>query len=77
MGLAFYYISRCQNTQPKVAHLNIIQKRPNQSLQLDNIKSLSNKLTESEKYHYNIRIAHPDWGMGILFYYLPSSSFFY
>ena len=51
MGLAFYYISRCQNTQPKVAHLNIIQKRPNQSLQLDNIKSLSNKLTESEKYH--------------------------
>ena len=49
MGLAFYYISRCQNTQSEVPHLNISQKAPNQSLQLENTRSLGKKLTESEK----------------------------
>ena len=38
MGLAFYTIPRCQNTRPEVAHVNISQKAPNQSLLLKNTK---------------------------------------
>ena len=34
MGPAFYYISRCQNTQSEVIHLNISQEAPNPSQQL-------------------------------------------
>ena len=49
MGLVFYYISRSQNTQAKVQHLNINQKAPNQSLQLENTMNVWKKLTESEK----------------------------
>ena len=48
MGLAFYSIPRCQNTRPKVAHVNISQKAPNQSLLLKNTRSFWKKLTQSE-----------------------------
>ena len=37
--LQFYYISRCQNTLPKMKHLSICKKPPNWSLQLENMKS--------------------------------------
>ena len=49
MELSFYYISRWQNTQTKVTHLNISHKAVNQSMQLKNTWSLSKKLTEFEK----------------------------
>ena len=45
----FFHISRCQNTHPEVAHLNISHETPNQSLQLENTRSLWKKLIESEK----------------------------
>ena len=59
MRLAFYYISRCQNTQPELTHLNVSQKAPNQSLQLENTnfrkKSLkSEKLPRYKSNPYNI-----------------------
>ena len=59
MGFVFYYISRCQNTPSKVRHLNIIQKEPNESLQLENTRHFSKKLTQSEKSYQHIRIIHP------------------
>ena len=59
MGLALYYISSCQNTPSKVRHLNISLKVPNQSLQLENTKSLSKKLVEYEKSYQNIRTTFP------------------
>ena len=49
MGHAVYYISRCQNTQLEATHLNISQKAPILSLQLENTRNLRKKLTESEK----------------------------
>ena len=49
MGLAFYYILRCQNTQPEVAHLNIGQEAPNHSLQLENARSFWKKSIEYKK----------------------------
>ena len=52
MGHAVYYISRCQNTQPEATHLNISQKAPILSLQLENTRNLRKKLTESEKNYY-------------------------
>ena len=45
----FFHISRCRNTHPEVAHLNISHKTPNQSLQLENTRSLWKKLIEYEK----------------------------
>ena len=59
MGLALYHISRCQNTPSKARHLNISLKAPNQSLQLENTKSLSKKLIEAEKSYQNIIITLP------------------
>ena len=48
MGLALYHISyKCENTTSKVRHFTISLKAPNQSLQLENTKSLSKKLIES------------------------------
>lgn len=44
--LAFYYISRCQYTTPEERRLNIIQRPPNRSLQLQ----------KHEKFYENIRM---------------------
>ena len=55
MGLAFYYISMCQNIDLEVTHLNISEKISNQSQQMENTRSLWKKLTEPEKNCYNMK----------------------
>ena len=64
MGPAFYYISRCQNTQHEETHLNITEKAPNQSLQLENTRIIWKKLTQLEKNYENLRITPAILGNG-------------
>ena len=47
-----------------MTHLNIIQKVPDQSLQLKNFRNLWKKLTESEQNYKNIWITPPILGNG-------------
>ena len=68
MGHAFYYIARCQNTKPEVKFLNISQKVSNQSLKLENTRSLWNRLTESEKL---LKYKKNPWEMELSFNHSP------
>ena len=47
-GVSFYYIPRCQNTPPRVIHIDISQKTAIWSLELENIKGIGKELIESE-----------------------------
>lgn len=72
-GVSFFYVPRCQNTSPKVRHLNINRKPPNLELKiirkkLQNLRNNKNIITTSiEKCDFHstisqtVRTSSPKW----------------